>query len=239
MRLCLRSGGHDPARDGDRPMVDGNRLGMPIDPREIGGHRVVLLLIQVDSAGDALDDDQHAMRTGEARWDGRTLWLDCGEAEPPFAVDPDWLERIRPVPPGELADDTGAAFYLMVRVGPLPEGGEESGEYRPLGWKWSTAARSAMAAETFSRAGGCRSGPLAPVPRPLRGGAIQVFQPLGAAHLELACGLLGTERQGPDEFLAAGDGPDRRKGGDSGERTQRLRRIAHALPFNEASGLRH
>jgi hypothetical protein len=86
MRLCLRSGGHDPARDGDRPMVDGNRLGMPIDPREIGGHRVVLLLIQVDSAGDALDDDQHAMRTGEARWDGRTLWLDCGEAEPPFAV---------------------------------------------------------------------------------------------------------------------------------------------------------
>ena len=70
-------------------MVDGNRLRMPIDPRQIGGHRVVLLLIQVDSAGDVLDDDQHAMRTGKARWDGRTLWLDWGEAEPPFAVDPD------------------------------------------------------------------------------------------------------------------------------------------------------
>jgi hypothetical protein len=36
----------------------------------------------------------------------------------------------------ESSDETGAAFSLMLTVGPLPEGGETSGEYRLLGWKW-------------------------------------------------------------------------------------------------------
>ena len=106
-----------------------------MDPIAVDGHRVVLILIQKDEAGNVLDD-QHAMRTGEAHWDGDTLWLDWGEADPPYALDPDWFERIRPLTAGALSDETGAAFSLMLTLGPLPEGGETSGEYRPLGWKW-------------------------------------------------------------------------------------------------------
>jgi hypothetical protein len=109
-----------------------------MDPIVVDGHRVVLILIQVDEAGEVLED-QHAMRTGEAHWDGEKLWLDWGEPEPPYALDPDWFGRIKRLSPGMLVDETGAAFYLMLRVGPLPEGGEESGEYRPLGWRWPDA----------------------------------------------------------------------------------------------------
>lgn len=46
-------------------------------------------------------------------------------------------------PVAVLADETGATFYLMLRVGPLPAGGEDSGEYRPLGWKWPDPPGSA------------------------------------------------------------------------------------------------
>lgn len=65
-------------------------------PIAVDGHRVVLILIQKDEAGNVLDD-QHAMRTGEAHWDGDALWLDWGEADPPYALDPDWFERIKPL----------------------------------------------------------------------------------------------------------------------------------------------
>ena len=81
-----------------------------MDPVAVDGYRVVLILIRVDETGKAFDDG-HAMRTGAAHWDGETLWLDWGEAEPPYALNPDWLERIKPLTPGELADETGAAFF--------------------------------------------------------------------------------------------------------------------------------
>ena len=113
-----------------------------MEPIAVDGHRVVLILIQVNEAGEVLGDDQHAMRTGEAHWDGETLWLDWGDAEPPYALDPDWFERIKPLAPGELADDTGAAFYLALTVGPLSESDQLSGEYRPLGWKWPESPES-------------------------------------------------------------------------------------------------
>jgi hypothetical protein len=113
-----------------------------MDPVAVDGHRVVLILIRVNEAAEVLED-QHAMRTGEAHWDGDTLWLEWGEPEPPYALDPDWFERIERLSPGALADETGAAFCLMLSVGPLPESGEESGDFRPLGWKWPEASDSA------------------------------------------------------------------------------------------------
>jgi hypothetical protein len=117
------------------PLDCNHKSAEPMDPVIVDGHRVVLILIQVDEAGEVLDD-QHAMRTGEAHWDGETLWLDWGQAEPPYALDQDWLARIQRLSPGVLAEETGASFSLMLKVGPLAEGGEQSGEYRPLGWKW-------------------------------------------------------------------------------------------------------
>lgn len=79
-----------------------------MDPIAVDGHRVVLILIRVNDVGEVLGDDQHAMRTGEAHWDGETLWLDWGDSEPPYALDPgssessrwpqeNWLmKRVRP-----------------------------------------------------------------------------------------------------------------------------------------------
>lgn len=61
--------------------------------------------------------------------------LGTRETDPPYALNPEWYERIKPLSPGELADDTGAAFFLMIGVGQLSEE-ETSGEYHPLGWKW-------------------------------------------------------------------------------------------------------
>lgn len=47
----------------------------------VDGHRLVLLLIRLDDDGEPFDD-RHAMRTGEAHWDGETLWLDWGPGRP-------------------------------------------------------------------------------------------------------------------------------------------------------------
>ena len=106
-----------------------------MDPHSIDGHRVVMLLFMQDESGRVLDSG-HAMRTGDAHWDGDTLWLDWGDEEPPFAINPDWFERFRPLAPGRLADDTGADLVFHLYAGPMEPGGEESGRYRPLGWRW-------------------------------------------------------------------------------------------------------
>jgi hypothetical protein len=127
--------GRDPlSTAGDRPQLKHNPLGEFMDPHEIDGRRVVMILILQDESGNVLDSG-HAMRTGEAHWDGETLWLDWGENEPPYAVAADWFDRFKPVAPGLLADDTGAELYFMVGVSPMEEGGEKSGKYRPLGWR--------------------------------------------------------------------------------------------------------
>jgi hypothetical protein len=94
----------------------------------------VLFLILLNEAGEVLKKG-HAMRTGEAHWDGETLWLDWGDAVAPYAVDPECLDDIKPVSSEVVADETGADFYLVLYLPPLPEGGEKSGEYRDLGWK--------------------------------------------------------------------------------------------------------
>ena len=91
-------------------------------------------LIMQDASGNVLDSG-HAMRTGDAHWDGETMWLDWGDDTPPYALDPDWIERFKPLEPGLLADETGAALFFMVGVSPMEEGGEESGKYAPLGWR--------------------------------------------------------------------------------------------------------
>ena len=108
-----------------------------MDPTAIDGRRVVMLLILKDES-DNVRDSGHAMRTGEAHWDGETLWLDWGDNEPPYAIDPAWYDRFKPLAQGELADETGAELYFHVTVGPMEEGGEESGRYHQLGWRWPT-----------------------------------------------------------------------------------------------------
>lgn len=105
-----------------------------MDPIAVDGHRVVLFLILLNEAGERLEKG-HAMRTGEAHWDGETLWLDWGDAEPPYAVAPECMGDIKSVTSDDMAEETGADFYLVLFVDPLPEGGAESGEYRDLGWK--------------------------------------------------------------------------------------------------------
>jgi hypothetical protein len=107
-----------------------------MNPDAVAGHRVALLLVMTDEEGNIVGDE-HALRTGDAEWDGKTLrlrWPD--EDEDPFQIPAELWEHIQPVEPGEMAEETEADFYLTLPVRPLPEGGEYSPEYRPLGWKW-------------------------------------------------------------------------------------------------------
>jgi hypothetical protein len=106
-----------------------------MDPRTLDGCNLVLVLLDCDEAGKRRPDG-HRMRTGKCRWDGEALWLEWGEdhPDPPFPIASSRWDDIRPTPPGEFQDESGASHYLIYNVLPLPKGGESSGEYKLL-WR--------------------------------------------------------------------------------------------------------
>jgi hypothetical protein len=104
-----------------------------VDPIALDGELLAIVLIPVDGQGNRTDDALRT-RTGHVHWTGDALWLDWGNDDAPLELEPAWLARIKPVKIENRAEVAGAAYWLPLRVGPLPEGGEESGEYRPLGW---------------------------------------------------------------------------------------------------------
>jgi len=81
------------------------------------------------------DHEEAAVFSGIARWDGSKLVLDRSP-KPQFEIRPEWHERIQPVV-NEKAREVllGAAYYLHLYVGSLPEGSGPT-EYEQTGLKW-------------------------------------------------------------------------------------------------------
>jgi hypothetical protein len=104
-----------------------------MDPVTLDGELLAIVLIPVDSGWHRTDEALCTI-TGHAHWRGDALWLDWGNDDAPLEIEPAWLARIKPVEVEHRTEVAGAAYWLPVLVRPLPEGGEESGEYRPLGW---------------------------------------------------------------------------------------------------------
>lgn len=87
--------------------------GAVLDYRELDGKSLALLL-----AGE--DEDWSVLR-GTVRRDGEALLLDHSESEQPFAVQLEWLDRIKPVPADLSEILMGADFFLLLSVGAMPE----------------------------------------------------------------------------------------------------------------------
>jgi hypothetical protein len=102
-----------------------------VNLEELNGKTLALLLVRQNEAGE----DEWAVLTGTARWDGTQLQVDRGSERKPFLIFDDWLGRVESVP--EEVDDFfgGAKFYLALSVGNLPDSDDAEG-YINTGLKW-------------------------------------------------------------------------------------------------------
>jgi hypothetical protein len=78
-----------------------------------------------------------AFATGCARVTGDSLWVVFADGTPAFHVEQRWWNRIEKSDPEDRAE-LGADYYLMLYVGPLPEGSGPP-EFHPLGLRWPRA----------------------------------------------------------------------------------------------------
>jgi hypothetical protein len=81
------------------------------------------------------ENEESAIFSGIARWDGSTLLLDRSPKSP-FEIRSEWHERIQPAT-NEKAREIllGADYFLRLHVGKLPDG-TASNECVQTGLKW-------------------------------------------------------------------------------------------------------
>jgi hypothetical protein len=80
-------------------------------------------------------NDESAVFSGTARWDGSTLQVER-EPKPPFEIRPEWHGRIQVVTNEEARKILlGADYFLRLYVGDVPQGAT-AGEYARTGLKW-------------------------------------------------------------------------------------------------------
>jgi hypothetical protein len=81
------------------------------------------------------DNDESAVFSGTARWDGSTLHLER-KPKPPFEIRPEWYERTQAVTNEEARKILlGADYFLRLYLGDVPQEATP-GEYAPTGLKW-------------------------------------------------------------------------------------------------------
>lgn len=99
------------------------------NPNILGKPFCVLLI------GTTVDgEDEGAVFSGTLKQNESGLYLDRGES-PPFEIDPEWIERIKPVGPDIKDILLNAEYYLSLSVGQIPEG-ESTESYVATGLKW-------------------------------------------------------------------------------------------------------
>lgn len=99
-----------------------------MNSQELNGKSLALLL-----AGE--DEDWSVLR-GTVRQQGDVVLLDHSAGGEPFHIQPEWLDRIQPIPE-DLSDILmNADFFLPLSVGTLPEGDDPS-DYKFTGLKLS------------------------------------------------------------------------------------------------------
>jgi len=81
------------------------------------------------------EQDESAVFSGVARWDGAKLFLDRSP-RPQFEIRSEWQDRIQPVMNEEARKILlGADYFIRLRVGSLPDD-TVSNEYERTGLKW-------------------------------------------------------------------------------------------------------
>lgn len=94
--------------------------------QELSGKSLALLLVG--------EDENRWILHGTVCREGEALLLDHSASEQPFKIQPEWLDRIKPVP-ADLRDIfKGADFFLPLSMGTLPEDADPS-EYVDTGLK--------------------------------------------------------------------------------------------------------
>jgi hypothetical protein len=98
-----------------------------MNPAELDGKLFTLWLTD--------NNDESAVFSGTARWNGSTLQLER-KPNPPFEIHPEWHERIQAVTNKEARKILlGADYFLRLYVGDVPKEATP-GEYALTGLKW-------------------------------------------------------------------------------------------------------
>lgn len=102
-----------------------------INIEKINGKKLALLLMGKKENGE----DDWAVFTGIARWDGKSLLLDRGEKKNSFRVPTDTLNRIKPVEKKNKETFCDAEYFIPLTVGALPDDANLN-EYIKTDLKW-------------------------------------------------------------------------------------------------------
>lgn len=99
-----------------------------MNSQELNGKSLALLL--------AGEDEDWSVLGGSVRQEGDVVLLDHSAGGEPFHIQPEWLDRIKPIPEDFSDILMNAEFILPLRVGTLPEGADPS-DYKSTGLKLS------------------------------------------------------------------------------------------------------
>ena len=102
-----------------------------IDPIDIHGKRLAMIAWGTKPSGE----DDVAVFTGLADWDGTVLTMRRETAESSIVVPGEWLSRIRAVREDLRQTLLGAEYQFSVTIGSLDEN-EDASLYQSTGLKW-------------------------------------------------------------------------------------------------------
>jgi len=102
-----------------------------VNPTDLDGRLIALLVIGQTEGGE----DDGAAFTGILRFEAEQPYLDRGPGKQRVELEPEWLERIKPVDAAIRQILIGADYYIPLSIGPVPEGEDES-KFRSIGLKW-------------------------------------------------------------------------------------------------------
>ena len=103
---------------------------MKSDVSTLHGKKIAVIVTEVDKG-----NSETAVFTGIARWTGDSLVMMRGDTEPPFDIQPEWYERIKPVKEEVRSILLGAEYTFTLLMGVLPETGDRE-SFQATGLRW-------------------------------------------------------------------------------------------------------
>ena len=102
-----------------------------IELTNVNGKKLALVAWSKDDKGN----DDVAVFTGIARWNGKEIFFDRGSTQQGFTFPEDWLERIKTVPQDIKDIVIDSEYYISLSVGDLSNDTDQSG-FISTGLKW-------------------------------------------------------------------------------------------------------
>jgi hypothetical protein len=99
-----------------------------VDLAELNGKRIALVLTD--------EQDESAVFTGTAHWDGNHLFMLRKNPNKTFEIHDEWYSKIRPTPEASKKDLLDAEFFFRLSVGDMAGGSNEAG-LQKTGLKWT------------------------------------------------------------------------------------------------------